>query len=41
MNGNATVVIPASDENYEDMPESLLEELEKDDAIPLEEYAQE
>ena len=39
--GNATVEIPVSDENYEDMPESLLKELEKDDALTLEEYAQE
>ena len=34
--GNATVGIPVSDENYEDMPEALLKELEKDDALTLE-----
>lgn len=39
--GNATVGIPVSDENYEDMPEALLKELEKDDALTLEEYVQE
>lgn len=39
--GNATVEIPVLDENYEDMPESLLKELEKDAALTLEEYAQE
>ena len=39
--GNATVEIQVSDENYEDMPESLLKELEKDDALTLDEYAQE
>ena len=39
--GNTTVEILVSDENYEDMTESLLKELEKDDALTLEEYAQE
>ena len=39
--GTVTVEIPVSDENYEEISESFLQELEKDDVITLEEYAQE
>ena len=39
--GTVTVEIPVSDENYEEISESFLQELEKDDIVTLEEYAQE
>ena len=39
--GTVAVEIPVLDENYEEISESFLQELEKDDVITLEEYAQE